>query len=258
MTIENKFPSETIDLSSKGWFYPEGHPLSNGQVDLYYMTAKHEDILTSKNLIQKGIAIDKVLEALIVNPSVKLDDVLLGDKDAMMIASRVLGYGKDYPIALECPSCSKKVKTTIDLTNIEDKKCPYFTDEFKGRNAFTFTLPLSKKIVTFKFLTQGDEKAIQAELSAIKKISKGDMSSRESTTRIRKCIIAIDGDEDGETIRQTIESSLVRDIKALRDHIKISTPDIDLSTDFTCENCEHEGRVEIPMDVTFFWPDAAV
>ena len=91
-------------MPSKGHFYPSDNPLSSGQVEIKYMTAKEEDILTSANLIQKGIVLDKLLQALIVSEGVNLDDVLIGDKNAIMIASRILAYGKDYKFEYTDPS----------------------------------------------------------------------------------------------------------------------------------------------------------
>lgn len=254
---ELKFPTEIIDLPSKGWFYPTTHPLSSGKLELYYMTAKHEDILTSRNLIQKGVVIDKLLEALIANPSVKLDDLLLGDKAAIMVASRILGYGKDYDVNISCPECGESRTETIDLQNISDKECPYFTDEFKGRNEFTWTLPTTKKTITFKFLTHEDERSIRVELEGIKRTLKSDIS-KEVTTRLKRSILAVEGDSNPEKVRQFIEALPARDAQAFREYLRKVVPDIDLTCHFECDKCNHEGRVEIPIDVNFFWPSARV
>jgi len=254
---EFNFPTEVIALPSRGHFYPATSPLASGQIELYYMTAKHEDILTSRNLIQRGIVIDKLLEALIVNKDIRLDDILLGDKAAIMLASRILGYGKDYDVSINCPECGKKNETTIDLQKIETKECPYFTDEHKNRNEFVFTLPVSKKEVTFKFLTHADEKAIRNEIEMLKKVIKSDVG-KEMTTRIRKSILSVGGETDGEVIRKFIETMPALDSKALRDHVRTNAPDVDLKAPFVCSECGHEGRVDIPIDISFFWPDAGV
>lgn len=254
---EFHFPTEVISLPSQGYFYPAAHPLASGQIELYYMTAKHEDILTSQNLIKRGIVIDKLLEALIVNKDIKLDDILLGDKAAIMLASRILGYGKNYDVSINCPECGKKSETTLDLQKIDTKECPYFTEDHRGHNEFTFTLPVSKKEVTFKFLTHADEKAIRNEIEMLKRVIKSDVG-KEMTTRIRKSILSVDGETDGEIIRKFIETMPAMDSKALRDHIKTTAPDVDLKADFTCAECGHEGRVDIPIDISFFWPNAGV
>jgi len=94
------FPTEVLSLPSKGLLYPKDSPLSKGTIDVKYMTAKEEDILTSQNLIEQGVVIDRLLESVIVTPNVKLGDLLIGDKNAIMIGTRILGYGKDYPITI--------------------------------------------------------------------------------------------------------------------------------------------------------------
>jgi len=255
---ETKFYTEVIDLPSRGWFYPETNPLSSGQVELYYMTAKHEDILTSRNLIQKGIVIDKLLEALIVNPQVKMNDLLLGDKTAIMVASRILGYGKDYEVNVTCPSCGNRSAHTMNLEQTGDKECKFFTDEHRGQNAFPFELPMTKKTVIFRYLTHGDEKAVRAEISGLQKAMKLKHIDREVTTRLKRSILSVDGDEDGETVRQFVDSMPARDAMALRQYIRDTGPDVDLTSEYTCEECNYEGRVEIPIDLNFFWPNIGV
>ena len=126
-----KFPTEMVDLPSKGYFYADGHPLSSGKVEVKYMTAKEEDILTSQNLIQQGSVIDKLLESLIVDKSIKLDDMLIGDKNAIMVAARILGYGKDYEFTYD------GVEQTVDLSILEPEKMD-FSKFTKGQNLFNF------------------------------------------------------------------------------------------------------------------------
>ena len=140
---KRRFPTEVVDLPSKGLLYPKDSPLAGGTIELKYMTAKEEDILTSRNLIQKGVVLDKLLESVIVDEKVSLNDLLLGDKNAIMIATRVLGYGKDYTVQLTDPSTGDKQEETFDLTEIDDKKIN--TKLFKdGKNEFDYTLPASK------------------------------------------------------------------------------------------------------------------
>ena len=165
---KRQFPTEVIDLPSKGYFYPKDNPLSSGQVEIKYMTAREEDILTSANLIRKGIVMDKLLEALVVS-DVNMDDVLIGDKNAIMVASRVLAYGKEYPITFTDGSSGRRREETVDLTKLDDKKIDFkqFTKEV---NEHDFELPVSKRKITFKLLTQADERKIDAELKVYKGI----------------------------------------------------------------------------------------
>ena len=90
-----KFPTEVIDLPSKGVLYPKDNPLSSGKIEMKYMTAREEDILTNQNYIKNGTVIDELLKALIVS-KINYNDLITGDKNAIMLAARVLGYGKDY------------------------------------------------------------------------------------------------------------------------------------------------------------------
>jgi len=145
-----QFPTEIVSLPSKGKLYPKENPLSSGIIELKYMTAREEDILTSRNLIQKGIVLDRLLEAVIVDSKVKLDDILLGDKNAIMVASRVLAYGKEYPITFTDGSSGRKREETVDLTSLDDKKVDFkqFTKEV---NEHEFELPVSKRKITFKW-----------------------------------------------------------------------------------------------------------
>lgn len=252
---DNKFPTEVVDLPSKGWFYPPEHPLSSGQVDLFFMTAAHEDILTSPNLIMKGVVIDKLLEALIATPGVKYTDLLIGDKYAVMIAARIFGYGKDYEATVECPQCSATGEQNINLENIEFKDVPFEPSQ-KGKNEFSLTLPFSKKTITFRLLTQKDDQDVRRELDQMKKL-KGDVS-HEITTRMRASVLSVDGDRDRGKIAEFVKQMPVRDAKAFRDHARKIMPDVDLTFDFTCNKCLFEDRLEVPIDHKFFWPDAAV
>lgn len=249
--------TETIDLPSKGWFYPPSSPLSKGTIDLYYMTAKHEDILTSRNLIARGVVIDKLLEALIATPGVKLDDLILCDKSAIMMAARILGYGKEYKASLDCPSCDKKIVQEVNLEEFGDKECNLFVEENRGKNEFTFKLPVSGITVVYKYLTHADEKNIKVEIDGVKKAFKSDVS-RESTTRLRYSILAVNGDSEPEKIRTFVDSMFARDANALREYVKETTPNVDLDINIQCENCGYEGRAEMPIGLNFFWPNARV
>ena len=117
MADNKQYHSEVIDLPSLGKVYPKSSPISNGKIEIKYMTAKEEDILTSINLIRKGIVLDKLLEALIVDKSIKLSDMLVGDKNAILIAARILGYGKDYTLQALCDDCNERSQLRVQTTN---------------------------------------------------------------------------------------------------------------------------------------------
>ena len=251
------FPTEVLALPSKGLLYPEDSPLRSGNIDVKYMTAREEDILTSTKLIEKGLVIDRLLESVIADDKVKLDDLLIGDKNALMVASRVLGYGKDYEFETNCPACGERNKDNIDLTSLKDKEIDHSV--FKnGINEFGFDLPSSKRKITYKILTQLDEREIDAELKALKKISGGSNVDPEITTRLKKAILSVDGKSDITYVNNFVENEfLSRDTMAFRRHVISITPDLDMETEVTLSNGERR-KVSVPMTVTFLWPDASI
>jgi hypothetical protein len=246
---EYKFPTEMVELPSKGYFYFEGHPLSSGKVEIKYMTAKEEDILTSQNLIQQGTVIDKLLESLIVDKSIKMDDLLIGDKNAIMVAARILGYGKDYDIEYD------GIKQSVDLSKLEpiDLDFSKFT---KGENQFSFELPSSKRTITFKLLNSGDEIKISEEVKARKKISENDTS--ELTTRLKHMILSVDGKSEKKHINDFVENEFLSlDSLAYRKYLATITPDVDMNVTVK-DSTGREQVITVPITVRFFWPDTGV
>ncbi len=244
---EYKFPTEVVDLPSKGYFYVNGHPLSSGKVEIKYMTAKEEDILSSENLIRQGVVIDKLLEALIVDKDIKIDDLLTGDKNALMVASRILAYGKDYDFEYG------GVEQKVDLTSLENKKID-FSGLTKGLNEFEFELPNSKRKIKFRLPNGRDEKLIDEEVKALKKVNSN--VSAELTTRFKKTIISVDDNSEPKYINNFVDNEfLSRDSLELRKYIAEISPDIDMNTTIKTEDGE-ETEVTIPVTLRFFWPTA--
>ena len=242
---EVKFPTEVVDLPSRGLLYPKDSVLSSGTIEVKYMTAREEDILTSVNLIKKGLVIDKLLQSLIVDKSIKLDDLLLGDKNAILIASRILAYGKEYIVDVE----GKSVK--VDLTTLKDK----FLDESlvsAGVNEFEFELPATKRKLTFKLLTSNDETAILSEVKGYEKI--GDGISRDLTTRLKHQILSVDGDTKKASIDGFVDNEFLSiDSIAFRSYVSDINPDVDMSSTYTDPD-GNEKEFTVPMTVTFLWP----
>ncbi len=245
---EYKFPTETIDLPSQGKLYPEGSPLRSGKIDIKYMTAKEEDILTSTNLIQKGTVIDKLMESLIVTPGIKPEDLLIGDLNAVMVAARILAYGKEYPIELRCGTCTTKFDHTVDLSTLEMKE---FTEQ-SVEGEYEITLPTGVKI-TFKLLTRADEKEIMNEVNALKKFNNSVDS--ESTTRLKYIVTSVNGNRDRKVIRELTEAMIIRDVRALRAAYKNVSPDVDFDLYVVCPNCDTTIKARMPLGANFFWPD---
>jgi hypothetical protein len=237
-----KIPTEIVELPSQGLIYPESSPLSSGNIEMKYMTAREEDILTNQNYISKGTVLDELVKSLIVS-DIDYEDLIIGDKNAVLVAARILGYGKDYKFTFGGEEYN------IDLTAIEDK--PLNTSLFKkGINEFKFTLPSSGDNITFKLLTGKDEKKVIAELEGLKKINKN--ASAELSTRLKYIITSINGNQDQKDIREFVDNYfLARDSRALREYIKEVQPDVDLT--FFPEGSDE--KVSIPVGLNFFWPD---
>jgi hypothetical protein len=237
-----KIPTEVVELPSQGLIYPESSPLSSGNIEMKYMTAREEDILTNQNYISKGTVLDELVKSLIVS-DIDYEDLIIGDKNAVLVAARILGYGKDYKFTFGGEEYN------IDLTAIEDK--PLNTSLFKkGINEFKFTLPSSGDNITFKLLTGKDEKKVIAELEGLKKINKN--ASAELSTRLKYIITSINGNQDQKDIREFVDNYfLARDSRALREYIKEVQPDVDLT--FFPEGSDE--KVSIPVGLNFFWPD---
>jgi len=245
---EVKFPTEVVDLPSKGLLYPEGSPLSTGKIEIKYMTAKEEDILTSANLIKQGVVVEKLLESLIIDKSIKVDDLLIGDKNAVLIASRILAYGKEYEVEVD----GRKIE--VDLTQLKDNQL----DESivtNGANEFEFELPATKRKITFKMLTSGDEKAIDEEVKGYEKIHG---IGYELTTRLKHQIISVDGDTKRASINGFVDNEfLSRDSIAFRTYVSTIMPDVDMTSTYTDDDGE-EKEFTVPMTVTFLWPNAGI
>ena len=240
---ENKFPTEIVELPSQGLIYPADHPLRSGKVEMKYMTAKEEDILTNQNYIQKGIVLDKLLEALTMN-KFPLKEITPGDKNALIIASRVLGYGKDYTFTYDGKEYN------VDLSTLENK--PFDTSLITSRGTFKFTLPASQTEVEFKLLTDKDEELINQEIQGFKKLNK-EISS-DVTTRLKHHLVVVDGSTDRNIIKEFVEFNLLAaDSRALRLYIKEISPDINLSTKVEVNGVEED--IDIPISLNFFWPD---
>ena len=246
MESKYKLPTEQVDLPSKGLLYPEGHPLSSGVIEMKYMTAKEEDILTNQNYIAKGTVIDKLLQSLIIT-EVNYDELLIGDKNAIMMAARILSYGKDYVFNYN------GMEQTADLSTFEHKTIDE-SEYTRGQNEFTFQLPHTDNIVTFKLLTHGDEKKIEQEVRGLQKINKDNIA--EATTRLKYLITSINGSSERKDVREFVDQGLLaRDARALREEYNRVSPDIDLTYEFEDINGVDQ-EATLPIGINFFWPDA--
>jgi hypothetical protein len=249
--MQNEFPTEVIGLPSDGKCYPKDNPLSSGQLEIKYMTAREEEILSSQNLIKKGVVLDKLFESIIVTKGVNPDDILIGDKNAIMLATRILGYGPEYTVEMENAD-GERHKVSVDLSQIKTKEVD--TTLLNENNLFTFTTPIGKNTIEFKLLTHGDEKAIDIDVKSMKRFNKDGLSP-ELTTRYRYMIKSVDGKSDTKSIVDFINNKfLARDTKAFREYVKSIQPDVVMEFDYVDPTTGETEVRSIPMGVGFFWP----
>jgi len=235
------FPSEIITLPSKGYLYSPTSPLSKGEIEMKYMTAREEDILTNQTFIEKGIVLDKLMQSLIIT-DINYDDLLIGDKNGLMVAARILSYGKDYQFTYN------NEEYTVDLTEFKEKEI--HPEVEKGENNFEFVLPHSKVPVTFKLLTHKDERNIEQELRSLQRIKSN--QSFQLSTRLKHIITSVDGDAEEKAVREFVDNSLLSmDSRELRKYMKEIQPDMDLFFFPTRVN----KPTPLPITIQFFFPE---
>jgi hypothetical protein len=250
---EFKFPTEMVELPSKGLLYPESNPLSSGKIEMKYMTAREEDILTNSNYIKQGIVIDKLLQSMIVT-KINYQDLLVCDKDAILVAARILGYGKDYQIRYPNPQTGEYEDVIVDLTQLKEKPLDESLLLTPKTNEFSFKLPNTDNEITFKLLNQVDENNIDQELKGLKKLDPN--SNPELTTRLKFIILSVNGNYEKKTVREFVDNALLaRDSRALREYINKITPGTEMKYSHVFLNGVEED-INVPIGVDFFWPES--
>ena len=251
---ENKkydFPTEVISLPSQGKCYPENHPLASGEIEIKYMTAREEEILASQNLIKKGVVLDKLFESIIADKSINVDDIIIGDKNAIVLATRILGYGSDYNIEFTNDE-GEKEKISIDLSKVQTKEVDI--SKLNRNNLYEFVTPTGKNVLQFKMLTHGDEKKIDTDVKAMDRLNRGGVS-QSLTTRYRYMIKSVDGKEDTKSIVDFINNKfLSRDTRAFRNYLSELQPDMDMVFEYDNPISGEKESNPIPMGIGFFYP----
>jgi len=250
-------PTEFVDLPSEGRFYVEGHPLHNeSTIEIKQMTAKEEDILTSRSLLKKGIALDRVLRNVIVDKRIEVSSLLIGDKNAIVVATRVSGYGNEYTTNVTCPACGVNQEFMFDLNECEAKDT---ADEAKdagvvdnGDGTFNVALPRTEIDITFGLMTGREEKRLLKLLESSKRSKDGE---HNITQQLKTIIAQVNGDDDPKLISYVVENLPSLDSRYLRNAYKATNPDLDLTQEFACSECDHEQEMEVPLTADFFWPD---
>tara|TARA_R110000824_G_scaffold80365_5_gene202179 strand:+ start:29670 stop:30500 length:831 start_codon:yes stop_codon:yes gene_type:complete len=248
-------PTEFVDLPSRGKYYPESHPL-HGQrtIEIKHMTAKEEDILTSRSLLKNGTALDRVIQNIIVDKRVNADSMLVGDRNAVVIAARISGYGPIYETKVGCPACSETQEYSFELHDAEVYEgdgldTMKITDNENG--TFDVELPRTMVTATFRLLTGHDEKRLIAKFQ--KKTKKG--VENNVTQQLSNMIVAVNGDNTPQATQYLIDNMPSMDSRHLRLAYRLAAPNVDLTQNFECSECGHEQDMEVPLSADFFWPD---
>ena len=248
-------PTEFVELPSGGRYYPPGHPLhGESAIEIKQMTAKEEDMLTSRTLIKKGVALDRVIGSLIINKAIDPDSLYIGDRNAIIVATRVSGYGSDYTTKVNCPACGANQSYSFDLND-----ATVYTGDFDNTmsvtdnkdGTFNVTLPKTNVVATFKLLSGVDEKRLVRGAEADKK----QKQEHGVTRQLASLIVAVNGDTSIDAIRYLIENMPSSDSRHLRLAYKLNAPNVDLTQHFECGECGHEQDMEVPLNADFFWPD---
>jgi len=249
-------PTEFVELPSEGRFYNTSHPLHRQEaVEIRFMTAKDEDILTSQTLLRKGMALEKFLESVLVDKTIDPGSLLVGDRNAILVAARITGYGSDYETNTSCPSCGNKAPFSFNLND-----STIYTGKEKGdvevtatdHGTFTTTLPMTKVQAEFRLLT-GEDEAFIAKNNARRK--KASALETNLTTQMARCIVALNDDTDRSIINKFVELMPAFDSRHVRNAIKTVTPNIDLTQIYNCSECGYEQEMEVPFTTDFFWPN---
>ena len=247
-------PLESVPLPSNGVVYPSESALHMKEtVEIRSMTAREEDILTSRALIKKGTVITELIKSCLIDKKIYVPDMLAGDRNAIMVALRITGYGAEYAVEADCPKCNVRSKQEFNLGDMPIKRLQ-IEPVAKGQNVFEFKLPVTKKTVHFKFLTGRDEEEISTIQERTKK--QGAQADNIVTNRLQFAIVSIDGKTDRSAINGFIRNMPARDSMSLRKFIDANEPGIDMKGNFDCPSCSDVNEVRVPLGASFFWPDA--
>ena len=248
-------PTEFVELPSRGEYYPTGHPLHGiKEVEIKFMTAKDEDILSSRALIKKGVVIDRLLMSVLVNKQINLDDLLLGDKNALIVASRITGYGEQYDTNANCPVCGLASQCSFDLneaTIVHGGAVDLDAVETTEQGTFKFKLPRANVEIEVRLLDGHDERKLR-DMSERRK--KYDLNETSFTDQLRMSIKAVNDMPDTAIVGSLVDNMSAKDSRYFREIFNKITPNIDMTQVFSCQSCGYEGDMEVPLTADFFWP----
>lgn len=249
-------PTEFVEIPSGGAFYPEGHSLHRQTcIEIKHMTAKEEDILSDKALLKKGLAIDRFLKSVIIDKDINVDSLLVGDKNAILVAARITGYGAEYDTKLICPVCFAHGRQEFDLTQCEVNDSESLEEnevELTQNGTFLLTPPKTGVSVECKLFTGKEEKNL---LAAIETRKKNKLPSADLTTQLKMMIVSVNGETDRQYINSFVENIPASDSRHLRATYQKCVPNVSLRQTYCCSSCEAETEIEVPFTSDFFWPN---
>jgi len=247
-------PVETVPLPSRGVTYPADSPMHGVEtLSIRAMTAREEDILTSKALIKKGTVISELLKSCIVDKGFDPDAALTGDRNALMVALRITGYGAGYRVEVDCPACGQRSKQEFNLAELPIKRLEIDPISL-GANLFECELPVTKKTVRWRFLSGKEEREISQTAERRKK--QGQLNDNLVTTRLTHCLHSVGGITDKNKLSFFIRNMPAKDSLFLRRYIDKNEPGIDMKSWMDCPSCLESSEVKLPLGASFFWPDA--
>ena len=251
-------PTEFVELPSRGQFYSTDHPLHNQEtIELRFMTAKDEDILTSQALLKNGLAIERLVSNLIVDKSINPDELLIGDKNALLLAARVSGYGADYSVQVSCQSCGASQQHTFDLTEFENKEGIKPDEnsasgvEATDNGTFTALLPRTGYTAEFRLFTSQDEKDVM-QTSAKK--AKHKLADSSSTDLLKVLLVSVNGVTDRGEVNNFVDNMPAQDARHIRACVQVVTPNVNMNQPCECSSCGNVADMEVPFTAEFFWP----
>ena len=254
--LEFVTPTDFVTLPSKGKGYPANHPLHNQEVvEIKFMTAKEEDILTSRALLKKNLAIERFLQSVIKDKRINPKDMLIGDRNAVIIAARSSGYGELYETSVACPACGERDTVAFNLSNpvVHESSIPDIGEvEETSNGTYLLTAPVSKFRIELKLLTGEDETYISQMMASNKK---NKLPETNMSEQYKRMVVSVEGHTDRRAVSHFLTNAPARDMRFIRTIYRSLSPDVKIAKDFNCQSCGHEQELEVPFGADFFWPD---
>ena len=235
-------PHDVITLPSQGRFYKN----KKKSVKVGFLTANDENILANASNMSGDQIIHNLVRAKVYEPDLKIEEMLDGDIEAILIFLRNTSFGAEYTFNLLDPQTEQTFESTITLDELDFAKPEVEPDE---NGLFTTVLPKSGKPVKLKLLTFGDKKELNDRESSYPK----NMVAPRVTWRLAKQIVSIDGNEDKGEIVKFIDKMPIMDSKYITQFLNKNQPSINLEREFIAPSGK-KVKSRIAFGVEFFRP----